>query len=260
MPATVTALSTPNRPHDPAVHAGLAELFQLGLTVARAAARLAEIEHASLDALADAATKAAQALATTPSSLDDAIRTGRNADTVDAARDAVATRIASVAQSFEKAARAVRRTAALQARLASARPFRDPAATPARLAIPREQASHAPANDAEPPEHPDTPEDRAEDGHELGLMTDQQALEAIHQDLAAAQRSCEAIGPRTGPMAEPTGAASHLAHFPADGPTPRPTPETISNPVQTGRHPHRLGAFTPTPPPVAPGPVPAPDT
>ena len=218
MPATIT--SRPNRSPNPDTDAALAELLQLGLVVARVAARLAEMENASLDALSDAAAHATQALATTPASLGDAIRTGREADVMDAVRDAVVARVASITDSFEKSARAVRRTAALQARLIDGRPFSTPhpPPVPAPSHAPA-GARRKPANDAESPERADRPEH----GDEIGTRTGEELLGAIHQDLAVAvaQLAQPPGGAHASGLAKPDGPA--LADAPPAPPGFAPT-------------------------------------
>ena len=185
MPATVTPL--PLRTPDPASAAIVAELLQLGMTVARVAARLAEVENTALDALADATAAATHALATPPSSLGDALRAGRDADASEAARDAAIARVALITDCFDKAARAVRRTVALQNRLATGRPFtpavhdRPAHDRPAHDHPGRSPTGSRPA-DAAPAERADRPEH----GDEIGAKPDEEVLRDIRRDLAEA--------------------------------------------------------------------------
>ena len=194
MPAPAAPLSPPARTPDPATGAALSELLQLGLAVARVASHLAEMEDRALHALAEAAAETTRAAHAPSASLADAIQAGRNADTTDAARDAVAARVASITESFDKAARAVRRTALLQARLADPRPVR-PAPWQERPSAPATPAPRRPANDAERPERPDTPEW----GDELGNRPDDEILHDIRRDLAGAAATLP-DAPRPAPL------------------------------------------------------------
>ena len=173
---TTPALSpqpAPTSTPDPALQAGLAELFQMGLTVARASARLAEMEGRAIAALADAAAEATRNAIAKPDSLADAIDAVHQAEANDAARDLITTRIASITASFDQAARAVRRTAALQARLAEGRSFHPQARGPGGT------ATHA-ANDAERAESGDDPEW----GYEIGERPEEDVVRDICRDLA----------------------------------------------------------------------------
>ena len=197
MPAPAALLPAPDRLPDPVIQSALAELLQLGLAVARVASHLAEAEDRAVGALAEAAAETTRAALAPSASLGDALQAGRDADSLDAARDAIAARVASITESFDKAARAVRRTAALQARLAEARPFhRSPPAgrAPGATSAPR------PANDAERPERPDAPEN----GDELRGRPDADIVHDIHRDLAgAASATLPVVPPATTPAARP---------------------------------------------------------
>jgi hypothetical protein len=119
-----TLAPTPTSPND-ANHVfrmALQDLLQMGLRVAGVAARLAEVEGQAVEALATAATDAARVI-TKPGSMESAVEAARIADASDAARDAVATRVALIVGSFERAARAVRRTVALGRRIEDTRPL-----------------------------------------------------------------------------------------------------------------------------------------
>ncbi len=229
MPPANTPLTPTTRPPNPAADAALAELLQLALTVARATAALAEIEGRAIDALAATAVEATRAAAAPAASLEDAIEAGRHADASDAARDAIAARLALITDSFEKAARAVRRTIALQARLADPRPFARPRRTTQAVPAPRPAAHPAPANpprDAEPAERPDRPET----GNELAGRTADQALQAIHRDLAsaAATRPDPATSPGNPAAPRPAHHPGWPAPIPARPaiPASRPAPDT----------------------------------
>jgi hypothetical protein len=165
--------SAPASTPDPALQTGLAELFQMGLTVARASARLAEMEGWAVAALADAAAEATRNAIAKPDSLADAIDAAHQAEASHAARDLITTRVASITASFDQAARAVRRTAALQARLAEGRSFHPQARGPGGT------ATHA-ANDAERAE----PGDEREWGDEIGERPDEDVVRDICRDLA----------------------------------------------------------------------------
>ena len=221
MPAPAAPLPAPDRLPDPATQSALAELLQLGLAVARVASHLAEVEDHAVGALAEAAAHTTRDALAPSHSLSDALEAGRNADTMDATRDAIAARVAAITDSFDKAARAVRRTAALQARLAEARPFHhrppqnlDPASGPAPAS--RRPTLRRPADDAERPERPERP-DTPEHGDELRGKPDEHVLQGICRDLATAKRSHEAI------VAEPTGATTSItpqAPIPSASPAP----------------------------------------
>ena len=218
MTATITPF--PTRPRSPATDAALDELLQLGLTVARIASRLAAIEDTALDTLAAATTEAAQALRATPATLEDALRAGHAADRCDADRQAAIARVAAITETFEKAARAVRRTAALQARLAAARAFENP--SPARApSLPASHHHHHGEAD---------PADRPENGDELRGAPDDQVLHSIHRDLAAATEAAAAANPPE-PHSEPH-------------PEPHPAPPAItppSTPARRSRQSHPPG-------------------
>ena len=211
MPATIAPFPASTRPHDPASHAALAELLQLGMTVARAAARLADVENTALDALADATAATTLALATPPSSLGDALRAGRDADASEAARDAAIARVAAITECFDKAARAVRRTVTLQARLASGRPFQD-APPSARGPAAHDRPTSRPA-DADPAERADRPE-RSD---EIEGMTDEEVLRDVRRTLAAAAVDVTRL-PTVIPFAVPPVAAPPVAAPPPSVP------------------------------------------
>lgn len=118
---------TPTMTHTPSdsehvYQTALQSLLQMGLRVAAVAARLAEVEGTAVEALSVAAAQAAAAVPM-PDSLAGAVEAGRIADASEAARDAAAGRMASITLSFERAARAVRRTVALARRIEDGRPF-----------------------------------------------------------------------------------------------------------------------------------------
>ena len=121
--AFITRIPPDSEP-DLVFRAALQDLLQMGLRVAGAAARLAEVEGQAVEALATAATDAARVV-TKPHSMESAVEAGRIADASAAARDTAATRIALITGSFERAARAVRRTVALARRIEDKRPLRD---------------------------------------------------------------------------------------------------------------------------------------
>jgi hypothetical protein len=180
-PRTTTA-DTP----DPALQAGLAELFQLGLAVARVMSRLAEVEGRAIEALAVEAAETTRDAFIQPGSWADAVHAGHKMDTSEAAREAIAARMASITQSFDLAARAVRRTAALQARLAEGR--RRFARQPGREQQGRiGGAARQPANDTERAERLDDPEW----GNEIAGRSDEEVVRDICRDLAA---SCRGLG------------------------------------------------------------------
>jgi hypothetical protein len=171
---------------DSVLQAGLAELFQLGLAVARVSARLAEVEGRAVEALAEAAEETTRRALAMPTSLADAFDAGHNADISEAAREAIAARIASITQSFDQAARAVRRTAALQARLAEGRPMG--AQQPGRVGHAGSGGSaRPPANDAERADRRDDPEW----GDEIAGRSDEEVVRDICRDLAPA---CDGLG------------------------------------------------------------------
>ena len=217
---------------DPALLAAAAELLQLSLTVARLAARLATVEDNALDTLATATAETASALATPPASLADALGAGRAADDNEAARAAAIARVATITGIFEKAARAVRRTVALHARLQSG-PF------PGRLpGLHSGRPVEAPiANAPAPRQHPSAARDterhdradRAEAGDELGALPDGQVIHLIHHDLARATADlahpavpARATAPAQAPVAvpgQPALPAPRPAGTPAEAPT-----------------------------------------
>ena len=231
MPAPAAPLPAPDRLPDPVIQSALAELLQLGLAVARVASHLAEVEDHAVGALAEAAAHTTRTALTPSHSLSDALAAGRNADSMDAARDAIAARVAAITDSFDKAARAVRRTAALQARLAASRPFRvsppqERGLPPRRATAPasRRPALRRPADDAERAERPDTPED----GDELGGKPDADILHAIRRDLAgtasATPGSVLPDAPRPA-RGQPPGVRT-LPPPPSGPPDPLPKPDT----------------------------------
>ena len=166
----------------------LQDLLQMGLRVASVSARLAEVEGQAVEALAAAAVDAAQIVAN-PHSLESAIEAGRIADASEATRDAAATRIALITASFERAARAVRRTVALGRRIEDPRPFlsphpHDPVATPG---LAEAGSAHAAARAAE--RLCDDLADRldaAELGDELGARPTLEVIGDICRDLGHA--------------------------------------------------------------------------
>jgi hypothetical protein len=175
--------TTPANVPDPVLQAGLAELFQLGLEVARVLSRLAEVEGRAIAALAEEAAETTRHAFVQQTSWADAVHAGHKMDTSEAAREAIAARMASVTHSFDLAARAVRRTAALQARLAEGRPWLMRAAGRGQE---REEAAggqpRQPANDAERAERWDDPEW----GDEIAGRSDEEVVRDICRDLRVA--------------------------------------------------------------------------
>ena len=234
MTATITPFPLPSRLPDPAIQGALAELLQLGLAVARVASHLAEAEDRAVAALAEAAAHTTLAALAPSASLGAALQAGRDADASDAARDAIAARVASITESFGKAARAVRRTAALQARLAEARPFHHPPSQdrepPHR---PADMTTRSPASDADRADRPDTPEW----GDELAGQTDEEVLHGIRRDLAGA---VAVMPPSTVPEARPASGQRPGVLVPRSDPSP--------------------GTSSQEGPPSRPDPLPRPDT
>ena len=183
-----TAALAPTFDQDRIFRHALQDLLQMGLRVAAVSARLAEVEGQAVEALAAAAIDAAQIVAQ-PHSLESAIEAGRIADASEAARDAAATRIALITASFERAARAVRRTVALGRRIEDPRPFlsphpHDPAAP---LGLAEAAHAHAAARVAE--RLCDDLADRldaAELGDELGARPTLEVIGDICRDLGHA--------------------------------------------------------------------------
>jgi hypothetical protein len=182
-PSSQTAAT---RAPDPVLQAGLAELFQLGLAVARVCARLAEVEGRAVEVLAEEAAETTRGAFVQQTSWADAVHAGHKMDTSEAARDVIAARIASITQSFDQAARAVRRTAALQARLAEGWPSREQqrwAQEPGReRQVGAGGAARPPANDAERADRRDDPEW----GDEIAGRSDEEVVRDICRDLGAA--------------------------------------------------------------------------
>jgi hypothetical protein len=166
---------------DPVLQAGLAELFQLGLAVARVMSRLAEVEGRAIEVLAQEAAETTHDAFIQPGSWADAVHAGHKMDTSEAARNVIAARMASITQSFDLAARAVRRTAALQARLAEGRPTREQQPGRERQVGAGGQARQ-PANDAERADRCDDPEW----GDEIAGRSDEEVVRDICRDLGAA--------------------------------------------------------------------------
>ena len=177
------------RAPDPVLQAGLAELFQLGLAVARVCARLAEVEGRAVEALAEEAAETTRGAFVQQTSWADAVHAGHKMDTSEAARQVIAARIASITRSFDLAARAVRRTAALQARLAEGRPTREQQPWVQEPGRERQAAGQAPrpANDSERADRRDDPEW----GDEIGGRSDEDVLRDICRDLAP---GCAVLG------------------------------------------------------------------
>ena len=189
--ATPHAQNPPASTPDPALQAALGELLQMGLVVARVSARLAEIEGRAVEALGENAAEATRNTLAKPASLAAAIETGHQVDASNTVRDAITARIASITDSFDKAARAVRRTAALQARLAEGRPLR--AQTPGQERQPNQgdAARHA-GNDAERAERMDDPDW----DDEIGGRSDEEVVRDICRDLAPATNGETPFSPK----------------------------------------------------------------
>ena len=189
---------------DPEFRAALSELVRLGLVVARVAARLAEVEGRAVEALAEAAVAATRRTVGKKASYEDAIEAGRQADVSDVARDGIAARVSCVTAAFEKAARSVRRTIALQARLADGRPFGERAGRDAvrggaiagRVGdagrIERDDERSERLERAEPAERMDWM-DTPDWGDEIGARTAKDVMRDVRLDLANSQRK---LGPK----------------------------------------------------------------
>ena len=132
------------RPAEPACapepfRAALAELVQIGMSVARMVGRAAEAEAALAEAAS--AARVAEGISPLATSLAEAMAADQAAAAAGEARRSVITRTEIVAAAFNQTARAIRRTVLLAERLD--RVWARPAATDTRHAMARRQIARA---------------------------------------------------------------------------------------------------------------------
>ena len=134
--------SSPNEPSPQHYRDGLAELFQMGLTVARMVTRVAEAEIAVADAAAE--VRAAEGASPMPTSLAEAIEADRAFAAAAEARHTVVARADVVTRAFARIARCIRLTVAQAERLD--RGWARPTRSDDRRAMARRQVARAVAD------------------------------------------------------------------------------------------------------------------